>query len=91
MPHLNPLMPPSTEMGHGEPMTINAFSSSYTLTSPNSPFINCLSHNAEIFTRKIEATNGHGMSSLGPAIKFLYSSKMVIYLKNANDINIKIH
>ena len=28
MPHLNPLITPSTEMGHREPMTINAFASS---------------------------------------------------------------
>jgi hypothetical protein len=27
MPHLNPLITPSTEMGHREPMTIIAFAS----------------------------------------------------------------
>jgi hypothetical protein len=29
MPHLNPLITLSTEMGHREPMTINAFASSF--------------------------------------------------------------
>jgi hypothetical protein len=29
MPHLNPLIASSTEMGHREPTTINAFASSY--------------------------------------------------------------
>jgi hypothetical protein len=29
MLHLNPLITPSTEMGHREPMTINAFASSF--------------------------------------------------------------
>jgi hypothetical protein len=31
MTHLNPLITPSIEMGHREPMTINAFTSSFTL------------------------------------------------------------
>jgi hypothetical protein len=31
MPHLNHLITPSTEMGHRQPMTINAFASSFHL------------------------------------------------------------
>jgi hypothetical protein len=33
IPHLNPLITPSTEMWHREPMTINAFASSFNSPS----------------------------------------------------------
>jgi hypothetical protein len=70
------------------------FSDFDTLTYPNSPFLNCFSYNAEIFTKRIGAINGHGktlpMTSLGPALNFLQGHFEVDHSVMARQKNAKL-